>query len=179
MSSLPPPEWQEYVRLGIDYGTGYLKLATQYIYPGRNDNATDIFDVFLDHHNSASSVAIEQVAIWPDGHRLIWGKRPVDRWNRDHPHEQKVLLSAWKLALITDFRDREVVQSTVDALGCGKDYHSVTSAVQDVITEHLRQIKSEVLKWCKEKSPASMSRTIDWDKLPWVSGSSKQHVQCH
>lgn len=172
MSELPHSDWQEYVPLGIDYGTGFLKLATQHIYPGRRQNAKDIYDVRLDSFNCAAAVPIEQVAIWTEGRNLIWGKRPVDRWLRDHPNEREVLISAWKLALMDNFKDREVVQSTVDALGCTKDRHSITSAVEAVITEHLRQIKSEALKWCKEKSPANMSRQPDWDNLPWVSWST-------
>jgi hypothetical protein len=169
MSGLPASNLEELVRVGIDYGTGFLKLATQHIYPGRRQNAKDIFDVRLDNFNSAAAVAIEQIAIWPQNHSLIWGKRPVDRWIRKHPNEQGVVLFAWKLALMKQFKDREVVQNTVDALGCAKDHHSITSAVEIVITEHLRQIKSETLKWCKEKSPANMSRKPGWDHLPWVS----------
>jgi hypothetical protein len=146
MSSLPPSNPEEVVRLGVDYGTGFLKLATQYIYPGRRPNAKDIYDVRLDNFSSAAAVAIEQIAIWPQDEGLIWGKRPVDRWIQRHPHQQGVVLSAWKLALMRHFENREVVQSTVDALGCAKDHHPITSAVEIVITEHLRQIKSETLR---------------------------------
>lgn len=176
MSSLPYSEWEEYVRLGIDYGTGFLKLATQLIYLGRRETAKDIYDVRLDSFNCTAAVPIEQIAIWPDGRNLIWGKRPVDRWLRDHPNERNVVLSAWKLTLMDKFKDREVVQSTVDALECAKDRHSIISAVETVITEHLRQIKSETLTWCKEKSPANMSRQPDWDHLPWVSWSVSHDI---
>jgi hypothetical protein len=74
MSGRVPEDWQEYIRLGIDYGTGYLKLAVQYIYPGRNENSQDINDVYLEDLNDiAQEVAIEQVAVWTLERGLIWG----------------------------------------------------------------------------------------------------------
>jgi hypothetical protein len=118
MSGRVPDDWQEYIRLGIDYGTGYLKLAVQYIYPGRNENSQDINDVYLEDLNDiAQEVAIEQVAVWTLERGLIWGKRPVHRWIQEHPEDRKFMLSAWKLALMANFKDREIVQQTIKALG--------------------------------------------------------------
>lgn len=62
--SLPERDWAEYIRLGMDYGTGFLKLAVQCIYPGREETTEDIFDVQLEDFNDEGSVEIEQVGVW-------------------------------------------------------------------------------------------------------------------
>jgi hypothetical protein len=169
MSGRVPEDWQEYIRLGIDYGTGYLKLAVQYIYPGRNENSQDINDVYLEDLNDiAQEVAIEQVAVWTLERGLIWGKRPVHRWIQDHPEDRKFMLSAWKLALMPNFKDREIVQRTTKALG-SPDQRSHEGGLQSLITEHLRQIKARTLEWCQEKNPVNSFLRPDWGGLPWVS----------
>jgi hypothetical protein len=177
MSERVPDDWQEYIRLGIDYGTGYLKLAVQYIYPGRKESSQDIDDVCLEDLNDiAQEVAIKQVAVWTKDHGLIWGKRPVQRWIQDHPEDRDKVLSAWKLALMANFQDREIVRQTTKALG-SLDQRSHEGGLEELITEHLRQIKARTLEWCQEKSPANYFLRPDWSILPWVSGISKlQHA---
>jgi hypothetical protein len=85
-------EWARYIRLGIDYGTGFLKLSVQYMYPGRNETANDIYDVKLEDFNDGS-VEIEQVGLWInlpksthdfDG-KLVWGRRNTQKWLHAHP----------------------------------------------------------------------------------------------
>jgi hypothetical protein len=176
MSGRVPDEWQEYIRLGIDYGTGYLKLAVQYIYPGRNESSQDTHDVYLEDLNDiAQEVAIKQVAIRTEDQGLIWGKRPVQRWIQDHPEDRDSVLSAWKLALMANFKDREIVQQTIKALG-SPDQRSHEGELQELITEHLRQIKARTLEWCQEKSPVNYFLRPDWGILPWVSRIPKlQH----
>jgi hypothetical protein len=168
-------EWAKYIRLGIDYGTGFLKLSVQYVYPGRNETANDIYDVELEDFNDGS-VEIEQVGVWInpsksthdfDG-KLVWGRRNTQKWLHAHPDNDKEILSNWKLALMKGLRDREGVRATIKALGCQPDDHSILAALEVVITDHLRQIKLAVLEWCSQKHAANFREGgIDWASLPW------------
>jgi hypothetical protein len=174
-----PADWQEYIRLGIDYGTGYLKLAVQHIYPGRDENSTEIHDVCLDDlNNAAEEVAIEQVAVWTLERGLIWGARPVKRWTEDNPEDKVIKLSSWKLVLMKTFQDRDVVRQTIKALGSPDDQRSVRGDIQSLITEHMRQIKVRVLEWCEESHPDRLSRRPNWGILPWVSVTPRPQHDC-
>lgn len=167
--------WAKYIRLGIDYGTGFLKLSVQYMYPGRNELANDIYDVELEDFND-DSVEIEQVGVWINpskpaknfGGKLIWGRRNTQKWLHAHRNDDKEVLSNWKLALMKDLRDREGVRATVKALGCLPEDHSILAALEVVITDHLRQIKSAVLDWCVRKHAANFRADgPDWTTLQW------------
>lgn len=175
MSGPGTPGWNERIRLAIDYGTGYLKLAVQYIYPGRRETADDICNVCLDDHNDNKDVEIQQTGVWVYGDgtdykrgRLIWGRANVEAWLAKHPNQEKEVFSNWKLALMKVFRKREAVQHTIKALGCEDDDESIIASLKDVITDHLRQIKEGVLKCCIEEHEANYRRhRPDWVNLPW------------
>lgn len=85
-------DWTKFLRLGIDYGTGYLKLSVQYIYPGRPKNTHDIENVSLEDYSDGFE--IEQVGVWVNTSqsvhdenegKLVWGSRNVARWLQSNP----------------------------------------------------------------------------------------------
>lgn len=167
-------DWTKFLRIGIDYGTGFLKLSVQYIYPGRKQDSDDIYDVILDDYGD-DKVEIQQVGVWVnttgatrsgDDGELIWGRRNVARWRNTHLNGDNDILSNWKLALKADLRDREGVRATIKALGCQDNDHSILASLECVITDHLRQIKSAVLDWCCKKHAANFgSHPPDWTSL--------------
>jgi hypothetical protein len=80
----------------------------------------------------------------------------------------KKILSNWKLALMKGLRDCEGVRTTIKALGCQPDDHSILAALEVIITDHLRQIKLAVLERCTQSHAANFREGgIDWATLPW------------
>lgn len=182
MSEPRTDDWEKRVRLGSvarlrtshDHGSGYLKVAVQYIYPGREETDDDVCDVTFGDHNCNDEVEVPQSLVWDhdsdtdDKHEhVIWGQRQVDRWLRKHPKRGKEVISNLKLALMEEFQDREVVKRTIKALGCKPDRASIAGSLQDIITDHFRQIRPAVIKWCRESHPANFGEhPPDWDNLP-------------
>lgn len=169
MSSPSETGWKEYLRLGLDYGTGELKIAAQYIHDGVTEATPPVEDVPMLGENRDRRIKQIGVSLDLDSTDIRWGDRSVNRWLGQNPEGAAKVISAWKMALSPRFRNREVVRRTIDVLvpDIHKSNENITRAVQNWIATHLREIKAKVLEWYKTKSMRNHSRQIDWDDLPW------------
>lgn len=167
--------WEEYIRLSLDYGTGEVKLAIQHIRPGIPAEIARIENVILSR--GWNRVGIPQIGVSLDDDTFRWGESEVEEWLGKHPRKQNSVISGWKMALAPQFREREVVVRTINTLfkesvhsketAKDKSHESILHSVQTVITAHLRHIKSECLEWCKNDSFGNHGRSSDWENLLW------------
>lgn len=173
MSSGKDDKIEEIIRIGLDYGTMFLEIATQHIHPGVTIYNASIEDVCLPSRNCSRRVEIAQISVDTDEEVLeagmLWGEQEVVEWLKNNPQGEDMVVSCWKMTLVKEFRDREVVKRALATLlgDTERNDESIIRIVQIWITDHLTKIKADVADWYKTRSPSRGARQRDWQSIPW------------
>jgi hypothetical protein len=134
------------LRLGIDLGTGKIRIDGQHIQGSLPTDDAEIKPVCLKNDQSAR---IEQTAILPEIGDVIYGTVDVEEAIAANPALQDKLLELWKLSLHPEFQDLDEVEHVIKTLWAQKDL----CAVQEFIADHLKCVLSVVTSIISAEMP--------------------------
>ncbi|EMC96111.1 hypothetical protein BAUCODRAFT_517980 [Baudoinia panamericana UAMH 10762] len=117
------PREKNVVRLNIDYGSGQLKAALQYICKGERACQSKIISVPWDE---GCSVLEQKIVPFGDG-SIIRGD-DVDLFVDKEPERSGEVIELWKLCLCPEYQDMDAARRVWSALGAK---HGDMGAIRD------------------------------------------------
>lgn len=145
------------LRMILDYGGGYLKVAAQHVLAGRapEDVAIDIVALKPGHKQ------LEQILVL-DGNKLWCGAREVKAWAVQNPDDLHKIIESPKLCLCSDYKDTPTARRVWIALDAE---HGDLIAVQKLFTKHFRCIREATIEAIRRQPRSMAFPQAYWDSV--------------
>jgi hypothetical protein len=83
LGSLYPPSTMPSLRIGLDLGTGFTRIAFQHLHSDKTIRTAEVENLLLPNSDNRETCGIKQVALYKDDGTLIWGKDVNDAVRSD------------------------------------------------------------------------------------------------
>ncbi|TKA71811.1 hypothetical protein B0A55_06917 [Friedmanniomyces simplex] len=138
---------QDVLRMIIDNGSGYRKVAAQHALADRPFGDLDIEDIPL----KPGRKQLEQVFVL-DGHTLLCGANKVRTWAARHPDQLHRIIQSYKRCLCPKYMNTAAATRVWTALDAKP---GDLAAIQDLVAAHLRRIREAVIAFYRDRHPKS------------------------
>ncbi|KXT16949.1 hypothetical protein AC579_7424 [Pseudocercospora musae] len=135
---------RHFVRTLIDYGSGRLKIAVQFVRAGQSVHETEILNVEFE----GSRTEMEQVMVMDDARGLVTGKIETQQWIEEYQCAEAAIF-LWKLCLSPEYEDSALVARVYRAIGA--EFGDIT-AIEELICDHLKVIRQQILHFLRTQA---------------------------
>ena len=155
----------EHLRFGIDFGTGTLVVAAQWISSNQR-----IDDVPIDYLQlrPRQDPEIEQTAVWVGDDEaevaVKYGRMDVAQWRQENPNDDDKIIELAKLGLHEAFLHSPAVKRVFSVIGAR---HGDLGSLQEFITYHLRCVRRDSIEaYQKIFRDEQATRSPDFESIP-------------
>ncbi|EME81690.1 uncharacterized protein MYCFIDRAFT_215450 [Pseudocercospora fijiensis CIRAD86] len=135
---------RSFVRTLIDYGSGRLKIAVQFVRPG--ESVHDVESVNVEFEGSRNEM--EQVMVMDDARGLITGKIETQQWIEEQQCAEAAIF-LWKLCLSPEHQNSALVTRVYRAIGA--EFGDI-AAIEELICDHLKVIRQQILSFLRSEA---------------------------
>ncbi|KAK5686497.1 hypothetical protein LTS10_002616 [Elasticomyces elasticus] len=150
---------REVLRMIVDLGSGYLKIAAQISRNGQPFE--EIPPERIPLKAGTSLYELEQVLVF-DGETLICGESEVKKWEARNPDKHDKIIESPKLCLCRKYRDSETAKRVWVALGAK---HGDMTAIVNLFADQLEWCRETVFAHYRTGHTSSIHPRTSWDDI--------------